>query len=57
MCRLIGDKQDAVLYVFAYGCHLGKIHPEFCWLTLLKLDENMLNIVVTLILSPFHDFW
>lgn len=40
---------------FAYGCHLSKIHPDFCWLTLLKLDENMLNTVVTLIVSPFAD--
>lgn len=36
-------------FFFSYGCHLSKIHPDFCWLTLLKLDENMWNIVGILI--------
>lgn len=50
------DKQDAVLYVFfAYGCPLSKNCSDFCWLALLKLDGNLLNIVVTLILSPTAD--
>lgn len=28
--------------------HMSEIYSDFCWLTLLKLDENMLNAVLTL---------
>ncbi len=57
LLNVLADR-DTMLYCkfFAYGCHLDKIPPDFFWLTLLKLDENVLNIVVTLILSPCHDF-
>lgn len=36
---------------------MSKICLDFCWLTLLKLDENMLSSVLPLIVSPLADFF
>lgn len=49
-------EENALLWGFAYSCHLSEIHPDFCCLTLLNLDENTIKTVVTLIFVTISDF-
>lgn len=55
LLNVLADRGSTECCTLSSFLHMSKIYPDFCWLTLLKPDENMLITVAPLIVSLCAD--